>query len=238
MEGPLVNAIAASSAGPGRAAGRRGTSYVDFRANARDAQRVADAASCRAKRLAAPYLFLSHLRRRGELDTPPGNEKETTKEAPLPHPEDSTRYGDHLIGIVRDTVRTVPEGYRVRYSGRSASSPPHRGPWWKERCAILQIGAISSSFGILCARWSRLLVARRSRSPSPQLRAHGRSASRSTPNLTIAALAWPRADYCHLFPFLLREIWRASRGWRWPLRRALATWQAVLFVSRRSRRLP
>jgi hypothetical protein len=219
-----------------------GTSYVDVLRRLHrtlNADRP-DAGDLPAtKRLAAQYLFLYGISGGEEsLDTllTPAHDK--AKIRFLTH-EDSTRYGDRLIGIVRDTVRTTfPEGYAVRYSGSLASVSAATEVMVEGKVRnILQIAAIivlvsgillrSLVGGLLVATPLALTVAVN----FGLMGAIGLPLDTNTS--TIAALAVGiGADYAIYFLFRLREELTTEPGLSVALRRALSTsGKAVLFVS-------
>jgi predicted RND superfamily exporter protein len=153
--------------------------------------------------------------------------------------EDSTRYGDRLIALVRDTVRTsFPEGYRVRFSGSLASVSAATEVMVQGKARnIAQIVAIivlvsalllrSVVGGLLVATPLVLTVAVN----FGLMGAVGLPLDTNTS--TIAALAVGiGADYAIYFLFRLREELAAEPVFEAALRRALETsGKAVLFVS-------
>jgi predicted RND superfamily exporter protein len=191
------------------------------------------------KKLAAQYLFLYGISGGEEsLDTVLTPAHDKAKIRFLTH-EDSTRYGDHLIGIVRDTVRTTfPAGYTVRYSGSLASVSAATQVMVEGKARnILQIAAIivivagillrSLVGGLLVATPLALTVAVN----FGLMGALGLPLDTNTS--TIAALAVGiGADYAIYFLFRLREELVTEPGLSAALRRALSTsGKAVLFVS-------
>jgi uncharacterized protein len=191
------------------------------------------------KRMAAQYLFLYGISG-GEqsLDTllTPAHDK--AKIRFLTH-DDSTRYGDRLIAIVRDTVaRTFPAGYTVRFSGSLASVSAATQVMVEGKARnILQIAGIivlvagvllrSAVGGLLVATPLVLTVAVN----FGIMGALGLPLDTNT--ATISALAVGiGADYAIYFLFRLREELVQEPGLAAALRRALATsGKAVLFVS-------
>jgi predicted RND superfamily exporter protein len=191
------------------------------------------------KKLAAQYLFLYGISGGDQsLDTLLTPAQDKAKIRFLTH-EDSTRYGDHLIGIVRDTVRTTfPEGYTVRYSGSLASVSAATEVMVEGKARnILQIAAIivlvsgillrSLVGGLLVATPLALTVAVN----FGLMGALGLPLDTNTS--TIAALAVGiGADYAIYFLFRLREELVTEPGLSVALRRTLSTsGKAVLFVS-------
>jgi predicted RND superfamily exporter protein len=191
------------------------------------------------RRAAAQYLFLYGVSGGSEtLDTliTPAHDK--AKVRFLTH-EDSTRYGDRLIGIVRDTVRTsFPDGYRVRFSGSLASVSAATEVMVEGKARnIAQIALIivvvsaillrSLVGGLLVATPLVLTVAVN----FGLMGAVGLPLDTNTS--TIAALAVGiGADYAIYFLFRLREEIAREPVFAVALRRALATsGKAVLFVS-------
>jgi predicted RND superfamily exporter protein len=219
-----------------------GLSYVDFLRRMHqtlNADRPDAGDLPGTRRMIAQYLFLYGVSG-GEdsLDTllTPAHDK--AKIRFLTH-EDSTRYGDRLIGIVRDTARTTfPDGYRVRFSGSLASVSAATEVMVEGKARnIGQIAAIivivsglllrSLVGGILVATPLVLTVAVN----FGLMGAFGLPLDTNTS--TIAALAVGiGADYAIYFLFRLREEVAREPVFTVALRRALDTsGKAVLFVS-------
>ncbi len=191
------------------------------------------------RRMAAQYLFLYGVSG-GEdgLDTMLTPAHDKAKVRFLTH-EDSTRYGDELIRLVRDTVRTTfPDGYRVRFSGSLASVSAATEVMVEGKARnIAQIAAIivivsglllrSLVGGLLVATPLVLTVAVN----FGIMGAVGLPLDTNTS--TIAALAVGiGADYAIYFLFRLREEVAREPALTTALRRALSTsGKAVLFVS-------
>jgi predicted RND superfamily exporter protein len=193
----------------------------------------------KTKNLAAQYLFLYENSGGGQtLDTIITPSRDKAKIRFLSH-EDSTRYGDHLIDVVRATVKdTFPDGYRVRYSGSLASVSAATQVMVEGKARnIAQIAAIivvvaglllrSLVGGILVAIPLALTLAVN----FGLMGAIGLPLDTNT--ATIAALAVGiGADYAIYFLFRLREELATEPVLETALRRALATsGKAVLFVS-------
>jgi predicted RND superfamily exporter protein len=219
-----------------------GVSYVDFLRRMHETLNAdrPDAGELPAtRRLAAQYLFLYGVSG-GEdsLDTVLTPSHDKAKVRFLTH-EDSTRYGDGLIRLVRDTVRTsFPDGYRVRFSGSLASVSAATEVMVEGKARnIAQIAAIivivsglllrSLVGGILVATPLVLTVA-------VNFGLMGLiGLPLDTNTSTIAALAVGiGADYAIYFLFRLREEVAREPAFTTALRRALGTsGKAVLFVS-------
>jgi hypothetical protein len=191
------------------------------------------------KAMAAQYLILYESSGGGQnLDTIITPERDKAKIRFLSH-EDSTRYGDHLIDVVRATVKdTFPPGYVVRYSGSLASVSAATEVMVEGKARnIAQIAAIiivvsglllrSLVGGILVATPLALTLAVN----FGLMGATGLPLDTNT--ATIAALAVGiGADYAIYFLFRLREELATEPVLDTALRRALATsGKAVLFVS-------
>jgi hypothetical protein len=191
------------------------------------------------KRLAAQYLFLYGVSGGGEsLDTILTPSHDKAKVRFLTH-EDSTRYGDHLIDVVRHTVLTsFPSGYHVRYSGSlaSVSAATEVMVHGKVRniaqialIIIIVAGILLRSLvgGLLVATPLALTIA-------VNFGIMGvLGLPLDTNTSTIAALAVGiGADYAIYFIFRLREELARETNLEVALRRALATsGKAVVFVS-------
>jgi predicted RND superfamily exporter protein len=219
-----------------------GLSYVDFLRRMHqtlNADRPDAGELPTTRRMAAQYLFLYGVSG-GEdsLNTLLTPSHDKAKIRFLTH-EDSTRYGDGLIRLVRDTVRTTfPDGYRVRFSGSLASVSAATEVMVEGKARnIAQIAAIiiivsglllrSLVGGILVATPLVLTVA-------VNFGLMGLiGLPLDTNTSTIAALAVGiGADYAIYFLFRLREEVAREPGFTTALRRALQTsGKAVLFVS-------
>jgi predicted RND superfamily exporter protein len=188
------------------------------------------------KRLAAQYLFLYGLS--GGEDSlgtmlTPAHDKAKVRFLTR---DDSTRYGDHLIQIARDTP--FPRGYRVRFSGSLASvSAANEVMVHGKARNIAQIAVIivlisgillrSIVGGLLVATPLALTLA-------VEFGLMGLvGLPLDTNTATIAALAVGiGADYAIYFIFRLREELAREPSLETAMRRALVTsGKAVLFVS-------
>jgi predicted RND superfamily exporter protein len=219
-----------------------GMSYVDVlrrihRALNADRPEAGDLPGTR--RLAAQYLFLYESSGGSEvLDTMLTPTHDKAKLRFLAR-DDSTRYGDRLIGIVEDTVRTTfPAGYRVRYSGSLASvSAANEVMVHGKARNIAQIAAIIVLISALLLRSvvGGLLVATPlALTVAVDFGLMGLAGlPLDTNTATIAALAVGiGADYAIYFIFRLREELVHEPVLDIALRRALVTsGKAVLFVS-------
>ncbi|MGH7893926.1 MAG: efflux RND transporter permease subunit, partial [Candidatus Binatia bacterium] len=219
-----------------------GMSYVDVLARMHqtlNADRPDAGTLPPTRRLAAQYLFLYGISGGGEsLDTLLTPSHDKAKVRFLTH-DDSTRYGDRLISLIEDTVRSAfPGGYRVRYSGSLASVSAATEVMVHGKVRnILQIAAIivvvagvllrSVVGGILVATPLALTVAVN----FGLMGLFGLPLDTNTS--TIAALAVGiGADYAIYFLFRLREELVHEPVLDTALRRALTTsGKAVLFVS-------
>ena len=219
-----------------------GASYVDVVRRTHEtlnADRPNVAPLPETRRLVAQYLFLYGISGGGEsLDTVLTPAHDKAKVRFLTH-DDSTRFGDRLIGIVREVVATTfPKDYRVRFSGSLASVSAATQVMVEGKARnIAQITAIIVVVSAVLLRSvvGGLLVA------TPLLLtlavnfglmgAFGLPLDTNTS--TIAALAVGiGADYAIYFLFRLREELVAQPVFEVALRRALETsGKAVLFVS-------
>lgn len=244
MEEPaIVRAIADLERRVGAEPGvGNGTSYVDVLRRMHEtlnADRPDAGELPSTRRLAAQYLFLYGLSGGGEtLDSVLTPAHDKAKIRFLTH-DDSTRYGDGLIRLVGETVRTTfPQGYRVRYSGSLASVSAATEVMVEGKARnIAQIAFIivvvsacllrSVVGGLLVATPLALTVA-------VNFGLMGLvGLPLDTNTSTIAALAVGiGADYAIYFLFRLREELADAPLLETALRRALMTsGKAVLFVS-------
>jgi predicted RND superfamily exporter protein len=219
-----------------------GMSYVDFLRRIHESMNAdkPDAGELPGtKRLAAQYLFLYSISGGGEsLDTliTPAHDK--AKVRFLTH-DDSTRYGDALIDVVADTVRTTfPPAYHVRYSGSLASVSAATQVMVEGKAR--NIGQIAAIIVIVSGILLRSLVGGLLVATPLALTLAVNfglmglvGLPLDTNTSTIAALAVGiGADYAIYFLFRLREELVQEPVLDVALRRALTTsGKAVLFVS-------
>lgn len=217
-------------------------SYVDFLRSlhlAMNAERPEAGELPASRRLAAQYLFLHSLSGgAGDLDTLLDPTHRVAKVRLLVH-EDSTRYGERLIGIARQVVReTFPAGYRVGYTGTLASTAAATEVMVEGKLRnILQIAVITVVVTALLLRsWlAGLLVATPlALAVAVNFGVMGLLAiPLDTMTAAISAMAVGiGADYAMYFLFRVREEIGAGRTLEGALGRALMTsGKAVLFVS-------